>query len=138
MKLTSFILILFLAFNSISAQNCCEIKLNKENSLKHLGKEFQRLRNLKDRDCCNKYGSGMMKIMEMLNNRLDIGVSEKTIIKIMGKPDKYVSKKNPIDVIAFKEEERILIYYWRGMHDFLYFGIKNNKLFYKNWYYALE
>jgi hypothetical protein len=79
-----------------------------------------------------------MKILEMLNNRIDIGVSEKTIIKIMGKPDKNISKDNPIEVIQFKDEETILIYYWRGMHDFLYFGIKNNKLFYKKWYYALE
>jgi len=138
MKLKSFILILFFTLTAGSAQNCCQFKLDQRKTTKHLGQEYQRLRNYKNRECCNRYGSGMMKIMEMLNNRLAIGVPEKTIIKIMGKPDKYVSKNHPIDVIQLKEDERVLIYYWREMHDFLYFGIKENKLLYKNWYYALE
>ena len=67
-------------------------------------------------------------------------ISERRIIQIMGKPDKTASKQHPVDhhFDQLKEDERILIYTWRGMHDFLFFRIKDNKLVYKDWYYALE
>ena len=139
MKLTSLILIIFLTI-SVKAQNCCEFKAGRNISIIELGQEFQRLKNINDRKCCNNFGSGLMNIMEMLHDSLDLGVSESKIVNLMGAPDKFASKDYPVEhhFINLKEGERVLIYFWRGMHDFLYFGIKDDKLIYKNWYYALE
>jgi len=81
-----------------------------------------------------------MTVMTILSDSLYLGISESEIIELMGEPDMHASKDYPIEhhFVGLKENERVLIYYWRGMHDFLYLSIKDNLLIYKNWYYARE
>ena len=125
---------------SVNAQNCCEFKLVKDESIDRLSNEFKQLKTTRDIDCCRNYGSGLMKIMEILSDSIDLNTSEERIIQIMGLPDNYASDDHPIEhhFTQLGKDDKILIYYWRGMHDFLYFIIVKNQLVSKHWYYALE
>lgn len=139
MKWISLHFVLFFSI-SVSAQDCCEFNDEKRSSVKELGQEFQRLRKDKNTACCNNFGSGLMKVMGILLDSVNTGVTESFIIEVMGKPNLYASKEHPLEhhFVQLEEDERVIIYFWRGLHDFLYFGFKNDQLIYKNWYYALE
>ena len=139
MRLTFCILTLFIAISAYS-QNCCEIELVKIESVEQLSSEFKRLKTNGNRDCCRNYGSGLMKSMEMLSDSIEIHTNEERIIQLMGLPDNYATKDHPIEhhFTQLGKEEKVLIYYWRGMHDFVYFVLMNKQLISKQWYYALE
>ncbi len=139
MRLRFFILYLFIAI-SVNAQNCCEIELVKGETIERLSIEYKRLKINGNKDCCRNYGSGLMQIMEILSDSININTDEKRIIELMGFPDNYASLDHPIEhhFTQLGKEEKVLIYYWRGMHDFLFFVLKNNRLTYKHWYYALD
>ena len=78
--------------------------------------------------------------MEILSDSINLNTNEEQITQIMGLPDTYASNQHPIEhhFTQLGQDEKILIYYWRGMHDFLYFVLANNQLISKHWYYALE
>jgi hypothetical protein len=140
-KLKKLMLLLTIFINtSIVAQTCCEVELFNQESLDQISKKYQGLRKLRNEECCTYYGSGLMKIMMQLSDSLNIGISENRIIEIMGEPDLIATQKEPLDhhFTQLNENQKVLIYKWRGLHDFLYFELNENKLFYKNWYYALE
>lgn len=117
---------------------CCELNLKGKARIDDLSKEYRRLK--KDHssiwDCCGNSGSGLRKVMIMLDDSISIGTTEKRIIEIMGQPDSIQSTS--FYNIKIEESETMMIYMWRETHDFLYFIIKNGTLDRKKWYYALE
>jgi hypothetical protein len=139
MRLVFYILSLFITI-SVNAQNCCEFKFVEGESIEQLSIEYKQLKNSEDKDCCRNYGSGLMNIMEILSDSIDLNTNEEQIIQIMGLPDTYASNQHPIEhhFTQLGKHDKFLIYYWRGMHDFLYFVLENNQLISKHWYYALE
>lgn len=108
--------------------------------MKQLSKEYKALRKRSDQECCSDFGSGLMKIMEVLGDSIALNTNEKRIIQLMGLPDTVASKEHPLEYhfTMLENDVKILIYYWRGMHDFLYFTLVNDKLIAKQWYYARE
>jgi hypothetical protein len=135
-----FLLLMLLSSFVDWGQGCCDMQPESIVSIERLSVEYQRLKKNPDRDCCNNYGSGLMDVMEILSDSIAVGSSEKRIIEIMGQPDMFADKNHPIEhhFIQPAEGELILVYHWRGMHDFLYFVIQDNYLVLKNWYYAWE
>ena len=49
----------------------------------------------------------------------------------MGMPDIIVDTKHPLEhhFINLFPSEKVFIYYWRGMHDYLYFMLRNDIIF---------
>jgi hypothetical protein len=125
---------------TLNAQNCCEFNLVKGESIVQLSNKYQKLKASRNKECCRDFGSGLMRIMEILSDSIDLNTNEERIIEIMGLPDKYATNEHPIEhhFTMLGKDEKILIYTWRGMHDFLYFLLVNDKLVSKRWYYALE
>jgi hypothetical protein len=139
MKGIFFILAVGIAF-SVHAQNCCTFELAKGASVKQISKKYKQLKKLQNQDCCKNYGSGLMTVMGVLKDRIHLRTTENRIIEIMGQPDMYATKEHPVEYQFTKLEknQKVLIYHWRGMHDFLYFVLQDNHLITKNWYFALE
>jgi hypothetical protein len=137
---TLFYVSLVIIPNPVIAQNCCVLELKNGRSLETLGKEYQRLRLDKKTSCCDNFGSGLMEVMIQLNDSVSLGITQNKIISIMGIPDIIATNKEPLEhhFTNLGINERVLIYCWRGLHDFLYFEFKNDKLINKNWYYAGE
>ena len=140
MRLTILIFVLIFSI-SLRSQNCSTANFKHKMSTKALGKKFQELKT----QCvhigdCNLFGSGLMQLMDTLHARLPIGMTKHKLLKTMGIPDTIATKEAPINhhFDQLKENEIVLIYYWRNMHDFLYFEFKKNRLIHKNWYNAWE
>ncbi|CAF0988242.1 unnamed protein product [Didymodactylos carnosus] len=74
-----------------------------------------------------------------------VGTSADDILNLMGKPDKELDKPD-IELVhelnrqsyQCQDGTKIWIYEWRGMHDYVYFLIKDNKVALSAWYYAYE
>jgi hypothetical protein len=139
MRLIFYILSLCITI-SFHAQNCCEFEFVKGKPIERISDEYKLLKVSVDKECCRNYGSGLMKIMEVLSDSIELNTNEERIIKIMGMPDTYASDEHPIEhhFTQLGKNEKILIYYWRGLHDFLYFVLLSNLLVSKHWYYALD
>jgi hypothetical protein len=125
---------------SANAQNCCTFELAKGENIKEISKKYKKLRKHKNQDCCKNYGSGLMTSMGVLKDSINLATTENNIIKIMGPPDAYATQKKPIEYhfAELKKNQKVLIYHWRGMHDFLYFVLEDNHLVNKDWYFAFE
>ena len=87
-----------------------------------LGQEFKRLKALNCNDC-DLYGSDLAEIMRTLAKKLS-GASKKDVKSIMGKPD--------------EKKMGLLIYHWRGRHDYLIFDFQGKNAAVVNWYHAFE
>jgi hypothetical protein len=127
---------------TVNAQqmDCCTSRLAKKgfenHRLKKLGKEYRRMKKNKDK-CCEKFGSDLQKLMQALSEKLDVtGNDTCSVIKIMGVPD---ADNVPGQYGAFtKDGEKIMVYWWRGWHDFLYVVSEAGRIKYIKWFYALE
>ena len=106
-------------------ENCCQGKYARDSlgnrSTKALGQEYLRLNRIKCA-ACNFYGSDLFMIMKVLGVRLN-GKSTAEIKRVMGRPDTV--------------KGRVLVYYWRGEHDYLRFTPTKGRAV-SSWYYALE
>ena len=88
------------------------------------------------------------QIMIQLGSRLGTGdCSKAQIIQLLGPPDLSARKGDvPFDLVnslpEFKKPAtalyELLIYYWRGTHDFLYFTSQGETIFNSGWWYAGE
>jgi hypothetical protein len=127
--------------SSTKDDTCCISNLT-ENVIKNspidlLSGEFKRLKSTKDK-CCEKWNSDMHLIMSTLKENLGKeGTPTKTVILYMGKPDGN-EHSVPKGIVKIKKGEKLLVYKWRGYHDFVYFVYEKNKVKYADWYMALE
>lgn len=125
--------------NKISSGNCCNSRLRRsfeKYSVNRLGKEFLRMKKSND-PCCEKFGSDFQKLMQALAVKINIPDADSSyVVKAMGTPD---ATDVPAQYGVFnKGNEKIMIYWWRHWHDFLYIITENGKIKQIKWFYAYE
>lgn len=142
-----FTILIFLFFVLVSCKqqkealqnDCCKCHLKKkfENySSKKLGREYQRMKKNADK-CYENFGSDYQKLMQALSEKLGkTGSDSCCVASFMGVPD---ATEVPKQYGVFNSgNEKIMIYWWRHWHDFLYFITENGKVKQVKWFYAYE
>jgi hypothetical protein len=124
------------SYSDSCKSSCYEKNINICN-LKELGKDYQRLRKLQSIEC-DKFNSNLHIIMSCLGDSIGkSGIGTNEIEKYMGAADS--KDKNQIEgMLKLNIDEEILVYFWRGWHDFLYFVIYEGKVKCSGWWFAYE
>ena len=136
LTLTFGLLVLCTAYGQSTPKHCCELDTTKTKTLKNLGAEFQKLKKA-DRHCCDNFGSGLYSVMHILEDSLRLSsLDESSLIGFMGKPDEEITQSNKR--YDLKKGEKLLLYHWRGRHDYMILRIDNSILREVSWYYALD
>jgi len=100
-----------------------------------LSQQFQKWRD-ENNACHRKWKSDLQLMMEELGTRLAASrVRRKEILKFMGTPD---HESDALDMIKLNTGEHIMVYHWRGWHDWMYFVIRKNRVVRMKWWYAYE
>jgi len=105
-------------------------------SFKKLGQSYQYLAKIR---LCSRYNSDLHQLMDEFLSRVKTkSIAPKKIKKYFGKP-LYTQLPDPYDSIyKTKEGDEVWIYPWRGLHDFLYIVIRDNKVIHIDWFMAYE
>lgn len=127
--------------NLLNNRDSCKSRFHVLNlrdcSLKELGWEYQRLKKLNNPDCDN-FNSDLHNIMSVLGDSLGkSGFSKNEVLNIIGIPDSS-DKSDVSNFVKLKDDEDILVYCWRGFHDFLYFVFYDGKVKRSGWWFAYE
>jgi hypothetical protein len=131
-----FFLITALAHSQQASKHCCELDKSKTHSLEELGKEYQRLKK-EDSYCCDNFGSGLYSVMHILEDSLRThSISETKLIQLIGSPDEEIKESR--GRYHLRKGEKLLLYHWRGRHDYLILEIHKGILQDVGWYYALD
>lgn len=105
----------------------------KSTPLEGLSIEYKRLKLLKDTSN-DKWNSDLHQTMSSMALLLGKeGTDISLLIHYMGKPDAN-EKIVPYGTIQLQKNEKIMIYYWRGFHDFVYFVYQDKKVKYAKWF----
>lgn len=89
-------------------------------------------------DQVDRWGGRKQQLMSLLGERL-AQAQESTIREWMGEPDEvWLPRKGQRWMVNNDQQHRILIYRWRGMHDFLYFVMDGPKSLGSHWWMAGE
>lgn len=124
-------------------------------SIENLAAEFREIRKIKSHfdggkwtDDVDQWNGHKHRLMVELGIRLADGKFHKSdIIRFLQPPDQIAQKGNDLfDRIMTHlswDSSRdgpyeFLVYYWRGMHDFLYFTCQNDVIVDSGWWYAWE
>lgn len=87
------------------------------------------------------------RLMIRLQSFLAAGVSEQEVISLLGPPDLTAVRGDDLFLLVDRSKKftmpasisyRLLIYYWRGKHDFLYFVCQQEDVLGSGWWYAGE
>lgn len=132
------ILIVFLGY-AVMAQDDCNNKFEKGSvnllSTQELSTEFRKFK-VENNSCNDVWGSDFHLIMQQLGRRLGKkGTHKEEVTRWMDSPD-YQS--DSIDAIKLNADEEIMVYHWRGWHDWLYFIIKDDMVKNYDWWFAYE
>lgn len=137
-----------------STNVCCKyIRITKETTLDSLGFHFKNLRPYKGNKCCEDNSGSFSRIIHAIAdsinelskpenymnvNRLHelLGIEDKRFCYPEEKPTYYHGIYDYSKSVNEEFEE--LHYYWRGIHDYLIFFIKNEKVMFCRWIYKLE
>ncbi len=136
-----FSLILFsqVAFSQVyfEGDSCCLSRFRGKDfdkvEIYELGKDFKKL-STQGNLCCDVWNSDLHKIMIWLEKKFGKeGTEISQIIKYMGMPNGTDLELLNVG-IELEENEKALVYFWRGYHDFLFFVYEDNKVKYVEWY----
>ena len=122
-------------------------------AVEELAAEFRSLRTIKGHfeggtwdDDLDKWMGRKHQLMIQLGSRLSAGQYSKTqVIQLLAPPDLTASEADDaFDLVSsLPEFEKpvtgpceLLIYYWRGMHDFLYFTSQGETIINSGWWHA--
>ena len=112
------------ATDSLAAE-CCHSRFPRGHldafPTAELAQEYHRLKRAQCQ-ACNFYGSEFYELLKVLGVRLH-GASVSPIKQVLGPPDVL--------------KGRVLVYYWRGEHDYLRFTPTKAGAI-SSWYYAYE
>ncbi|MFC1743666.1 hypothetical protein ACFL35_06700 [Candidatus Riflebacteria bacterium] len=99
------------------------------NEYKNLRKQPSHWKGGKWNDDIDKFGERMNIVLREPGKRLgNTGSTKSQLIELMGEPD-----------AGRQEDDReLLIYFWRGWHDYLYFICKEGNIQKAKWYFAYE
>lgn len=127
----------------VQVLGCCELNVAKSLTRAGLKSEYVRLRALrggKDR-CCDNTGSGLKDVLTLMGDSVNFKHTREYVTGFFGKPDEDF-KELPPELLQYsntpKENLAVLIYHWRGRHDYYYFIFSNAKLLHKGWYNAFD
>jgi len=135
LQLLSLCLLLTTPVGAQEHKPCC--RLSKEyRTLAGLGREYRRLRRQAGSRCCDRFNSGLMQALTALRDSLQPGTSTKRIIALMGRPD--LRSATRYGAIEPPPGDTLLIYHWRGPHDFLYVIVNHGRMVRCDWYNAWE
>lgn len=133
--LLSIFLLLTAHVQAQQREDCC--RLSKDiRTLRALGREYRRLRLQAGSTCCDRFNSGLMQVMSALRDSLQPGIPAKRITSLMGRPDLKTSRR--YGAIEPPAGDALLIYHWRGSHDYLYFIVSRGRVVKSEWYNAWE
>jgi len=123
-------------------KDCCKSSLDITKlpsiPLKELGAEYQKLKAI-PKNCCNYYNSDFQLIMNECSYKIRKGkLSKRKILKYMGKPDDIEMPLEYKKHLHIQDDEKVLVYFWRDWHDFMYICLKNGKARKVEWFYAYE
>ncbi len=122
-------------------------------STEKIAAEFREIRKVKGHfdggkwnDDVDKWMGRKHRLMIELGTRLAKS-PENDVLKLLGQPDQRVRKGDEL----FKrltdepgpgppaaEANELLVYYWRGTHDLLFFSSVNGRIVHSGWWYAGE
>lgn len=119
-------------------------------SLAELGAEFRALRAQPGHfsggtwnDAVDKWGGRKQQVMIALAEALGGGKHTRSeIVAVMGEPDQILKPHDLMYRQAYDGRNPrvrvLLVYEWRGMHDFLFFTSDGQRVFAADWWAALE
>lgn len=127
----------------------CAAALAAPETLESMAAEYRELRKVKGhfgggewRDDVDRWAGRKHELMAKLGEELGAGkhlASE--IEKLMGPPDEVLGRDSvywKYDDRLHPEATRMLVYLWRGHHDFLYFMCKGDRVLGRRWFMAGE
>jgi hypothetical protein len=122
-------------------------------SLEELATEYASLRKIHGHmsgapgswiDDVDSFGGRKHRVMAELGSRLDGGVSRTRLVALIGEPDGTahegddgwlaMARRSP----GGKEATEMLVYEWRGRHDFLFFAARDRQITGSGWWMAGE
>jgi hypothetical protein len=118
--------------------------------LAELGAEFRRLRAGRApsdeawKDELDNWGGRLHQVMNDLLARLGLpGTGRASVIMMMGEPDELSRPGTDLWWYGHGEKMKpapseMLIYHWRGRHDFLYFFVRDDRVVHAGWWMAGE
>lgn len=119
--------------------------VSEKPNLEHLAAQFriyrQELRQDTDRQRLDlrRWDGPVHKLMSELGDRLELEhPSEKQVIKLLGKPDDVISGGKRHTGMLVPKNEKHLVYWWRGGHDYLFLVVRQGKIAEARWWYAGE
>jgi len=94
-------------------------------------------------DALDKWGGHKHQVMLSLGERLGDGThAPGEMIALMGAPDEVLARGEAMFSNAYRGADprvrRLLVYYWRGGHDFLFFASDGSMVLASGWWAALE
>lgn len=132
------LLVWALSMASMAAPSTAEIKVKAG--------EFQRLRVVRGHfqggewnDEVDRWGCRKQEVMDWLREALGTGqYSASQIARLMGQPDAVAKPGDVLWEMARGRGSRLLVYHWRGAHDFLYFACEGERVLEARWWMAGE
>jgi hypothetical protein len=99
-------------------------------------------------DRVDQWGGRKQELMTQLGSRFGLGTNTNAqVVDLLGPPDQIVREGDRLFEMVARQSipERsahdsleLLIYYWRGAHDFLYFRSNGRNILGSGWWYAYE
>ncbi|MFO1371861.1 MAG: hypothetical protein U1F42_05520 [Candidatus Competibacteraceae bacterium] len=81
----------------------------------------------------------MHRLMVDLGQRIERErYSVRKVVRLLGKPDEIVAGGDRHGTIVVMQNERHLIYHWRGGHDYLYLTVRRGRVVRSRWWFAGE
>jgi len=133
--------------------NASSTRSNNNTSLETLSAEYKALKQIPSyfgngewNDDIDKWGGKKQQVMEKLGKELGNGSYTKSkVIDLLGSPDMTARSSDKIyqSLVLSNQQgnnkpEEILIYFWRGMHDYLYFNVEKGIIVSFDWFYSYE
>lgn len=116
-------------------------------SLEGLGAEFRALRQVQGYfgggewcDDVDRWGGRKHVVMTELGEALGVpGTSAERVVSVMGPPDERAAPGDLLWELAGPADgTALLVYHWRGRHDFLYFACEEGRVLASGWWMAGE
>lgn len=94
-------------------------------------------------DVVDKFGGRKHEVMVQLGEALGDGMHTRSeIIALLGPPDLVLKPGDTMFRDSYTTHDprvrELLVYHWRGMHDFLYFAGDGTQVFVSGWWNAWE
>lgn len=94
-------------------------------------------------DAVDKFGGRKHEVMQQLGEALGDGTHTRNeIVMLLGPPDLVLKPGDPMFRDSYNAGDprvrELLVYHWRGMHDFLYFAGDGTQVFVSGWWNAWE